>query len=123
MRLESVDPDVTFTCHVLDQIGKSPLSTSSPKKANGENRHISSIVHDLFCSLQALLSNQLNAWQKIADLPLTESTCVSLHGRVLAIGGVDAANQSAKNIYVDEQATNSEIIMRNSGPQWKISET
>ena len=59
------------------------------------------------CSLQALLSNQPNVWQKIADLPLSESTCVSLHGRVLAIGGVDAANQSAKSIYVYEQATNS----------------
>jgi hypothetical protein len=58
-------------------------------------------------SLEVLLSNQPNAWQKIADLPLSESTCVSLHGQVLAIGGVDAANQSAKSVYVYEQATNS----------------
>ena len=61
------------------------------------------------CSLEALLSYQLNVyvWQKIADLPLSESTCVSLHGRVLAIGGVNAANQSAKSVYMYEQATNS----------------
>ena len=59
------------------------------------------------CSLEALLSNQPNAWQKIADLPPSESTCVSLHGRVLAIGGVDATNQSGKSIYMYEQATNS----------------
>ena len=59
------------------------------------------------CSQEALLSNQVNAWQKIADLPLSESTCVSLHGRVLAIGGVDAANQSAKSIYVYEEAVDS----------------
>ena len=59
------------------------------------------------CSPEALLSNQLNVWQKITDLPLSESTCVSLHGRVLAIGGVDAANQSAKSVYMYEQATNS----------------
>ena len=61
------------------------------------------------CSLEALLSYQLNVyvWQKIADLPLSESICVSLHGRVLAIGGVNAANQSAKSVYTYEQATNS----------------
>ena len=59
------------------------------------------------CSLDALLSNRPNVWRKIADLPLTESTCVSLHSQMLAIGGVNAANQSAKTIYVYEQATNS----------------
>ena len=59
------------------------------------------------CSLESLLSNQLNVWQKIANLPLSESTCVSLHGQVLAIGGIDATNQSGKSVYMHEQATNS----------------
>ena len=38
----------TSICHALDWIGKSPKSTRLPKKANWENCHISSIVHDLF---------------------------------------------------------------------------
>ena len=59
------------------------------------------------CSLEALSSNRPNVWQKITDLPLSESTCVSLHGRVLAIGGMDAANRSMKNIYMYEHASKS----------------
>ena len=39
MRLELVDPDMTFTCCVLGWIAKSPQSTSLPKKANRENCH------------------------------------------------------------------------------------
>ena len=29
-------------------------------------------------------------WSKVTDLPVTRSTCVSFHGRLLAIGGVDS---------------------------------
>ena len=31
-------------------------------------------------------------WDKVADLPVTQSTCVTLHGRLLAIGGADSRN-------------------------------
>ena len=60
------------------------------------------------CSLDALLLNSsANVWRKIAHLPLSESTCVSLHGRVLAFGGMDVANRSTKDIYMYNPATNS----------------
>ena len=46
--LEPVDLDVTSTCHVPRLNREIPPSACSPKKANWENRHISSIVHYLF---------------------------------------------------------------------------
>ena len=59
------------------------------------------------CSLEALLLDRPSVWRKITDLPLSESTCVSLRGRVLAIGGMDTTNRSMKSIYMYEQAASS----------------
>ena len=50
--LEPVDLDVTFTCHVLDWIRKSPRVRPSPKKANWENCHISSRKISHCCSIR-----------------------------------------------------------------------
>ena len=54
------------------------------------------------CSLNALLQScttlqemgKIAVWKTIADLPVTESTCVSLHGQLLAIGGRDSSFKS-----------------------------
>ena len=51
------------------------------------------------CSLSTLLQScsmdfpdSIIVWSKIADLPVTNSTCVSLNGRLLAIGGIEIGN-------------------------------
>lgn len=36
-------------------------------------------------------------WEKIADLPVTDSTYVSFHGRLLAIGGEQSSNKSTRD--------------------------
>ena len=39
-------------------------------------------------------------WYKLADLPLTSSACVHVHGKLLAIGGMNAHGNSMTAIYV-----------------------
>lgn len=95
-----------------------------------ENRHPSRSVYT--CSLSTLLQSctparsevisdaslksspsrdQPGLWNRIADLPVTESTCVSLGGQLLAIGGMDSDNKPTTTILVHNQAANAwEII-------------
>ena len=96
-----------------------------------ENRHPSRSV--CTCSLSTLLQSckpaqsevlsdngqnssspsrdQPGLWNRIADLPVTESTCVSLGGQLLAIGGMDSDNKPTTTILVHNQAANAwEII-------------
>ena len=96
-----------------------------------ENRHPSRSVYT--CSLSTLLQSckpaesevisdanlkspspsrdQPGLWNRIADLPVTESTCVSLGGQLLAIGGMDSDNKPTTTILVHNQAANAwEIV-------------
>ena len=45
-------------------------------------------------------TNKPGIWQRIAALPLEFSTCVTLNGRVLAIGGEDSHNTPTANVYM-----------------------
>ena len=56
----------------------------------------------LTCFLSTLLQScmadfpkGIAVWTKIADLPVTHSTCVSLDGQLLAIGGVEITDKPA----------------------------
>ena len=66
-------------------------------------------THAVFtCTLDSLLhschppsqtpphTNEAGVWQRIADVPTTYSTCTTLNGRVLAVGGVDSHHTSSK---------------------------
>ena len=53
------------------------------------------------CSLSTLLQScsmdfpdGVTVWSKITDLPVTNSTCVSLNGRLLAIGGIETGENN-----------------------------
>ena len=53
------------------------------------------------CSLSTLLQScsmdfpdGVIVWSKIADLPVTNSTCVSLNGRLLSIGGIETGESN-----------------------------
>ena len=104
-----------------------------------ENRHPSRSVYT--CSLSTLLQSckpapsevisdasltsspsrdQPGLWNRISDLPVTESTCVSLGGQLLAIGGMDSDNKPTTTILVHNQAANAwEIIGEMStGRSW-----
>ena len=44
-------------------------------------------------------TGKIAVWKTIADLPVTESTCVSLHGQLLAIGGQDSSSKSTTAVF------------------------
>ena len=76
------------------------------------------------CSLAALLEScQLQSpearlkasgpkvWHQLADTPFTSSTCASLHGRMLIVGGRDSGDKERTTIHIYNTKTNSwEVI-------------
>ena len=80
------------------------------------------------CSLRALLTTGAKmkalsqngnhpAWQMIDDLPVKCSTCVTLKGRLLAVGGEDS-DETNNNIYSYNTGTNSwEVISHMPTPR------
>ena len=66
---------------------------------------------DLRYSNTALL--QANAWKRVADCPVMLSTCVSLQGRLLTVGGKALNNTISSAVHMYNLNTNSwEIISR-----------
>ena len=44
-------------------------------------------------------TNEAGVWQRIADVPMTYSTCTTLNGRVLAVGGKDSHGTRTADVY------------------------
>ena len=70
-------------------------------------------THVVFtCTLNSLLhschppsqtpphTNEAGVWQRIADVPMKYSTCTTLNGRVLAVGGEDSRVTPTPNVYM-----------------------
>ena len=68
-------------------------------------------THAVFtCTLDSLLhschppsqtpphTNEAGVWQRIADVPMEGSTCTTLNGRVLAVGGEDSHDTSTADV-------------------------
>ena len=55
----------------------------------------------LTCSLTELLQRRKRStvWNRVADVPTTRSTCATVSGHLLAVGGLDAQNRKASTIY------------------------
>ncbi len=52
-----------------------------------------------------------SVWNRAQDLPVTQSTCVTVKGRVLAIGGIHCDHSTTIDVHVYEPATNTwEVI-------------
>ena len=45
-------------------------------------------------------TNEAGVWQRIADVPMRCSTCTTLNGRVLAVGGKDSHSTPTPNVYM-----------------------
>ena len=45
-------------------------------------------------------TNEAGVWQRIADVPMKASTCTTLNGRVLAVGGKDSHGTPTPNVYM-----------------------
>ena len=72
------------------------------------------------CSLSALLQSSqptsvtgsaltvnTSVWSKVAELPVINSTCITLQGRLLAIGGCDSDNIPTTDVRMYDPTTNS----------------
>ena len=56
------------------------------------------------------LVDKASVWRRVADLPVIKSTCESIHGQLLAIGGEDSVKRTTA-VYMYNSTTNSwEII-------------
>ena len=52
-------------------------------------------------------------WNKVANLPVTQSTCVTLHGRLLAIGGCDSKYTPTSDVHIYHPTSNTwEVISK-----------
>ena len=63
-------------------------------------------------------SSKGSPWNRVADLPVKRSTAVSLHGRVLAIGGQDSKGKPTIAVHMYQPTTNSwEVISHMTTPR------
>ena len=68
------------------------------------------------------LASRPKVWHQLADTPVTLSTCASLHGRLLAVGGKDSDGKETTAIHMYNTTTNSwEVISHMKTPRHSIS--
>ena len=100
----------------------------------GESRHYVKSAYT--CSVNALfqscvpssleakfqgtsLKDKAGVWRRVADLPVTQSTCESFHGRLLAVGGRMESGEATTAVYMYNSTTNSwEIISHMTTGRW-----
>ena len=59
-------------------------------------------------------------WHQLADTPVTFSTCASLHGQLLAVGGFDSDHKVTTAIHMYDTTTNSwEVISHMTSPRYQ----
>ena len=64
------------------------------------------------------LARAPKVWHKLADTPVTKSTCASLHGQLLVVGGCDADDKEITSIHMYNSTTSSwEVISHMTTPR------
>jgi N-acetylneuraminic acid mutarotase len=70
-------------------------------------------------SALSLSNSSSGVWSKLPDLPVTESTCVTYCGQLLAVGGMDSDDKPTTAVYMYNQATNSwNVISHMTTARW-----
>ena len=68
----------------------------------------------------SLSNSSSGVWRLLPDLPVSESTCVTFCGQLLAVGGKDSDNKPTTAVYMYNQATNSwNIISHMATARWR----
>ena len=68
------------------------------------------------------LASRPKVWHQLADTPVTLSTCASLQGRLLAVGGCDSDDKETTAIHMYNITTNSwEVISHMTTPRCRCS--
>ena len=105
--------------------------TFAPASVCGDHIYILGESNMYTCSLQALLQScksflprfrnrGVRIWSEVAAPPVTNTTYVSIHGRLLAIGGRDSDEDPTSAIHMYDPTTNSwEVISHMGTPRWR----
>ena len=75
----------------------------------------------LTCSLKELLygCKMSDVWNRVADVPTTRSTCATVNGCLLSVGGLDTQNRKTSAVYLYNSSANSwELISNSPTPQY-----
>ena len=65
------------------------------------------------------LTSRPKVWHQLADTPVALSTCASLQGQLLAVGGEDSSHKATTAVHMYNTTTNSwEVISHMANPRW-----
>ena len=91
----------------------------------GSNKNFSS-THAVFtCTLDSLIrschppsqtpphTSEASVWQRVADVPVMGSTCTTLNGRVLAVGGWDSHGNRTAAVHMYNPDSDSWLVLGN----------
>ena len=68
----------------------------------------------------SLVASRPKVWHQLADTPFTLSTCASLQGRLLAVGGISSDHKETTAIHMYNITTNSwEVISHMTTPRYR----
>ena len=85
----------------------------------GESSMYTSSVVTLIQSCKSFLASFWNRdtgiWSEIAAPPVTQTTCMSIHGRLLAIGGKNSYGKRTTAVHVYNPATDSWKVISHMG--------
>ena len=105
-----------------------PQPCAAPGAVCDDHVYILSLSHGsksmYTCSVSALLQScrsrpMAGVWNTVAVPPVTDTTCVSTHGRLLVIGGRDSNNKPTTAIYMYDRPTDSwEVISHMTTPRY-----
>ena len=98
----------------------------APSSVCGDQVYILGGSNMYTCSLQALLQScklflasfrnrGARVWKEVAAPPVTETTCVSIHGQLLAIGGEDLDQKPTSAVHMYSLTTDSWEIISHMG--------
>lgn len=72
------------------------------------NDLLQSCSRPLLAHLTSALSiSPKSIWKRVADLPVTETACVSVHGQLLSIGGRDSEGDATSAVYMYDSVADS----------------
>ena len=95
----------------------------APAAVCGHQIYILTSSNMYTCSGSALIQSRRSTvtavlWKRVAALPVMDTTCVSIHGRLLAIGGRDSKHNPTTAIHMYNPTTNSwEVISHMTTPR------
>jgi len=61
-------------------------------------------------------TSEASVWQRVADVPVVFSTCITLNGRVIAVGGMDSHDRPTPAVYMYNPESDLWLLLGNMAP-------